>query len=86
VVARADGEGDLTGSSPFDNDAADIGKFVDIFLNVLVVSGPTAVARGDAGGTCCTLLTSKRGPYRATSSRPTRTGNSEGKVVVAHKP
>lgn len=54
--ARADQEGDLTGSSPFDNDSADIGKFVDIYLNVLVVSGTNGGSCGDAGGSCCTVL------------------------------
>jgi hypothetical protein len=54
--ARADQEGDLTGGSPFDNDAADIGKFVDIFINVLVATGTNGGSCGDAGGSCCSVL------------------------------
>lgn len=48
--ARADQELD------FDNDSADIGKFNDIFLNVLVISGTNGGSCGDAGGVCCPLL------------------------------
>jgi hypothetical protein len=51
--ARADAEADLAGASPFDNDSADIGKFIDIYLNVLVVSGTNGGSCGDTGGTCC---------------------------------
>jgi hypothetical protein len=54
--ARADQEGDLTGASPFDNDSADLGKFVDIYIKVLVVSQTNGGSCGDAGGTCCPVL------------------------------
>lgn len=47
---RADSELD------FDNDAADIGLFVDIFINVLTVSGTNGGSCGDPLGSCCSLL------------------------------
>jgi hypothetical protein len=47
---RADMEGDG------DNDAADIGKLVDIFLTVLVASATNGGSCGDPGGVCCSLL------------------------------
>ena len=47
---RADEEQD------FDNDAGDIGRFVDIFINVLTVSGTNGGSCGDPGGVCCSLL------------------------------
>jgi len=39
-----------------DNDAADIGKLIDIFLNVLVAGGVNGGSCGDPGGVCCSLL------------------------------
>ena len=49
-LARSDFEQD------FDTDSGDIGRYIDVYIYVLVVTGENGGSCGDPGGACCVLL------------------------------